>query len=70
MLENHKGVDNMALSAAALEAKREYQRQWREKNRERCNAYMNKWRKENPEKVKGYMDAHWEKKAAAVNELS
>lgn len=40
------------------------------KNRERCNAYMNKWRKENPEKVKGYMNAHWEKKAAVVNELS
>ena len=53
----------MALSKKASEARREYQRKWREKNRERYNASMREWRENNPEKVKQYQEDYWARKA-------
>jgi len=46
-----------ALSDAAKEAKRKYQRE-----------YARKWRKENPEKVKESHQKYWEKKARELDE--
>lgn len=42
-------------------AKREYMRKYREKNREKLNAYAREWRKENPDKVKQYDKNYWSK---------
>jgi hypothetical protein len=53
----------MALSQEALEKKREYQRNWREKNREHVNSYMKQWVKKNPEKVRKNQERYWENKA-------
>lgn len=46
------------------EAKREYWRRYRKKNREKLNAYHRNWNKENPEKMRQYRRNYWEKKAA------
>lgn len=54
------------MNAAAVEARREYARAWREKNREHINEYQRKWNKENPDKVRAAKDRYWEKKAAEL----
>lgn len=40
------------MTKAALEAKREYDRQYRKNNRERLNEYQRKWRENNRDKQK------------------
>lgn len=54
----------MTIENKAIELKREYQRKWREKNKEKLNAYYKEWRKNNPEKIKEYDRNYWEKRAA------
>lgn len=53
----------MSLSELAKEQKREYYRQYREKNRERYNQTARAWRINNKEKVKQYQADYWERKA-------
>lgn len=53
------------LSEQAKKAKREYMRQWREKNKDHVNNYMKEWKKRpgNEEKVKESVNRYWENKA-------
>lgn len=53
----------MSLSELAKEQKREYYRQYREKNRERYNQTAREWRANNKEKVKQYQADYWDRKA-------
>lgn len=46
-----------------LEAKRKYQREYYQKNREKIQEAQKKWRKENPEKVAETNRRYWSKKA-------
>ncbi|MBM7581076.1 hypothetical protein [Jeotgalibacillus terrae] len=50
----------MSVSKKTL-ARRKYQQQWRDRNRERVRAYSATWRAENPDKVKQYQDRYWAK---------
>jgi len=53
------------MTATAQATKAEYQRQYRQRNRERLNEYRKAWNKANPEKVKQYQENYWNKKAIA-----
>lgn len=48
----------------------EYNRAYREKNRERINAYQRKWQKDNPDKVRRYAENYWAKKISEEKQLS
>jgi len=50
------------MTKAALEAKREYDRQYRKNNRERLNEYQRKWR-DNRDKQKNSNIQYWERVA-------
>lgn len=54
-------VDRYSQTAAKM--RREYHRQWREKNREHLKQYRKDWRKNNPGKSAEYNQRCWEKKA-------
>ena len=54
----------MDMEAAAAEARREYKRKWREKNREHIRAYNRQWRSKNREHIREYDRAYWAGKAA------
>ena len=51
------------MTKAALEAKREYDRQYRKNNRERLNEYQRKWRENNRDKQKNSNILYWERVA-------
>lgn len=51
----------MELTDKAKEARREYKRQWREKNREHLKEYHREWREENKGKINEYNRRYWEK---------
>ena len=51
------------LSVQAQEARRDYKRQYRARNREKINTQQREWRVNNPERVKEYQKRYWEKKA-------
>lgn len=53
----------MGMTMGAAEAKRNYQREYRHRNRDRINAQQKDWRARNQDKVKQYNEAYWEKKA-------
>ena len=53
----------MMMTEAAKQARREYQRQWREKNRKRIRQYNREWTKNNPDKVKASQARFFEKQA-------
>ena len=53
------------MTEEARRRRAEYQRAYREKNRDKLNAYRREWRKKNPEKVKKQIQDYWERKAAA-----
>lgn len=56
------------LTVQAQEARRDYKRQYRLKNREKINRQQREWRVGNPDRVKQYQRKYWEKVAAkAVN---
>ena len=52
------------MEASARTARAEYQKQYREKNQERLNAYRRDWNKKNPDKVKQYQEDFWKRRAA------
>lgn len=56
------------MSKEAIEARRAYMRNYRDKNRKRLNAYSNQWQKDHPEKVRGYKAKHWQNVADAMAE--
>ena len=45
-----------------VELKKEYHRNWRNKNREHLLAYRKEWRKKNPEKARAISRKHYAKK--------
>ena len=51
------------LTLQAQEARRDYKRQYRVRNREKINRQQREWRADNPERVKEYQKRYWEKKA-------
>lgn len=61
---------NNGMSEEAVQARREYNRQYLENHREQINARRRAWAKANPDKVKGYKVRHWEKKAQEAAALS
>lgn len=56
------------MDSKAIEARRQYLKNWQNQNRERRNAYHKEWRKNHPDKVKEYNERYWDKKAAATAE--
>ena len=58
----------MQLSEEARVAKREYNRQYRERNAEKINAAARKWRADNPEKCAAITARYWQKKAEQFEE--
>lgn len=62
----------MSLSEEAKAARREYQRRWREKNKERIAKTYKEWRSkpENKQKIKEYQKRYWERKAQELNEVN
>lgn len=53
------------MDATAKQARAEYQREYRAKNRERLNSYRRQWNKDNPDKVRKYQADYWNRKAEA-----
>lgn len=51
------------MTETAKKARAEYQKAYREKNRERLNKYRRNWNKENPDKIQKYQETYWNKKA-------
>ena len=51
------------LTLQAQEARRDYKRQYRARNREKINRQQREWRADNPESVKEYQKMYWEKRA-------
>lgn len=69
------------MDEKALEARRQYQREWQRQNREKVKEYQRKWRQNNPDKVrdshrewqqqnkdkvKNYQETYWTRKAIAA----
>lgn len=52
------------MTDEAREARNEYMRNWRKKNREKVNERNRKYREKNKEKVKEYNERYWAKVAA------
>ena len=51
------------MTNEAIEARKEYMREYRKKNKEKVKAYNKKWREEHPERMAAYSEKFWEKKA-------
>lgn len=51
------------LTLQAQEARRDYKRQYRAKNREKINRQQREWRADNGDKVRQYNKRYWERKA-------
>ena len=47
----------------------EYEKEYRQKNREKLKAYRREWNRENPEKLKAYRERYWNKKAGRGERL-
>lgn len=56
----------MKLSPEAREARREYNRKYREKNRAKINEYHRQWNKAHPDRAKKYTSDYWARQAAAA----
>lgn len=52
------------MTEAAKKKRAEYMKAYREKNRDKLNAYQRQRTKENPEKMREYRRNYWERKAA------
>ena len=56
-------MDDQELEKAAIEARRAYQREWREKNAEHLKQYNKSWSEKNRDKVRAANMRYWKKKA-------
>lgn len=56
------------LSAEAKKLRQEYFKKYREKNREKLNAYRREYYKANSVRVNAYNDKYWENKAEGLKE--
>lgn len=52
------------MTLQAKEARKNYKRQYRIKNRDKINQMQRNWRAANPDRVRHYQAAYWEKIAA------
>ena len=50
------------ITDEAKKKRAEYQREYRNRNRERINAKNREWHKNNPDKNKEYIQRYWNKK--------
>ena len=57
------------MSAEAVEARRNYQREYRRKNQEKINAKRREWRADNRDKVRRYNQRYWERRAGKVQNI-
>lgn len=53
----------MGMTVQAQEARRSYQREYRNINREAINARKRQWNRRNPDKLREYQQRYWQKKA-------
>lgn len=53
------------MSVEAIETRRNYQREYRRKNREKINSKRREWNIRNQERVREYQKRYWEKLARA-----
>lgn len=57
------------MSAEAIEARKNYQRKYRRRNRDKINSQRKKWQSENREKVREYNQRYWQKIAEESQNL-
>ena len=57
------------MTIEAIKARRDYQRKYRKKNRERINSQRRKWQSENREKAREYNQRYWQKIAEGNQNL-
>lgn len=57
------------MSAEAVEARRNYQREYQRKNRTKINAKRREWRADNKDKVKQYNCKYWENRAGKAKNI-
>lgn len=57
------------LTLQAKEARRDYKRWYRIRNREKINRQQREWRADNPDRVRRYQAAYWEKAAAKAKNI-
>lgn len=57
----------MKMTEEAMESRREYQRLYRSRNRNRINAAKRAWNSRNPDKLREYARKYWQKRAGKVN---
>lgn len=57
------------MTAEAAEARRNYQRKYRHRNRDRINGQRKNWRAENRDKVQRYNREYWERKAEKAKNI-
>lgn len=57
------------MSVQAQEARRDYKRQYRIRNRDKINRQQRKWRANNPDKVHQYNKGYWERKAEKARNI-
>lgn len=57
------------MNEQAKQLRREYNRKYRELNKEQINKRQNEWRRANKDKVKEYSKNYWTKKAQKLQEL-
>lgn len=48
----------------AKEARKQYTREYRRKNKDHLNEYRRQWAQDNPDKVRQYQETYWKNKAA------
>ena len=58
-----------AMSAEAVEARRNYQREYRRKNQAKINAKRREWRADNRDKVRRYNQRYWERRAGKAKNI-
>lgn len=59
----------MGMTQEAAEARRNYQREYRRKNRDKINNQRKNWRAENQDKVQQYNREYWERKAGKAKNI-
>jgi hypothetical protein len=60
-------MKNSELSPEARKLKKEYERNWRQKNAARIKQYHAAWMQKNPDKARQCQVNYWERKAKQLN---